>query len=647
MVPTGPGGQLQALYTGSYALLIGVSRYDNPAWPRLDSIPAELDQLADVLRKTGFNRVDLVLDPTGEDLRRAVQEFMRRYAYQAGTRLLFFFAGHGQTLDGGNRGYFVPRDAPDPAADESGFRSVALSMQQINTWADDIVGRHVLFAFDSCFSGTIFQSRDRTTAVPISELTAQPTRQFISAGKAGETVPARSTFTPAFARGIGGAADRNGDGYVTSTELGVFVQNELLALGRQTPQVGRAPDPKFANGDMVFLVPNSPAAKAQAPRPTDPTPSGSAVAANSDLVAESARRSLTSRGIPWSLSSVTSAMASGDIETLELFAKAKAEPGLFLEAMGGRTTDGRPIAQGFFERARRNPRAVDWLRTVLAGGLNPNATISGTTYKNEGLLNSAVRAGNAEAILALLEAGASPHAYQDLWLTRFENTRFVDPFGAILDHEGFTLDEKKRIVNAYLNAGALIPNEPVPERQTYQTQALVAVRAGLPAVLGIPLPPATGLRTQGSNLCRAFSRLDAGTDWCAFSQRMPVVVAAPNFHPSWSWTGTAVIGKAPGPYSDFHDLEILGMLNVVGDKAYFLAVERNSYGSPFGIVDVSRDGRIWRLMRYQRAGMGLCQKEADGYQPQYCWQRISMTYDETTRQMLVENFYTYHVWMGR
>ena len=75
VVPTGPGGQLQALYTGSYALLIGVSRYDNPAWSRLDSIPAELEQLAEVLRKTGFDRVDLVLDPTGEDLRRAVREF--------------------------------------------------------------------------------------------------------------------------------------------------------------------------------------------------------------------------------------------------------------------------------------------------------------------------------------------------------------------------------------------------------------------------------------------------------------------------------------------------------------------------------------------------------------------------------------------
>ena len=271
--------------------------------------------------------------------------------------------------------------------------------------------------------------------------------------------------------------------------------------------------------------------------------------------------------------------------------------------MGGRTSDGRPIAQGFFERARRNPKAVDWLRTVLASGLNPNATISGTTYKNEGLLNSAVRAGNAEAVLALLESGASPHAYQDLWQTQFENTRFVEPFGGISTMKALTLDETKLIVNAYVSAGALIPDALVPERQTYQTQTLGKVRAGMP--IGAWHPVAAGRGTADAGIKPGVARFHASMPlqiWRAFSQRMPAAVAAPNFHPNWTWPGTTAIGKAPGPYSDFHDLEILGMIDVVGDKAYFLAVERSSYGSPFGIVEVSRDGRIWSLMRYQPAG---------------------------------------------
>ena len=38
-VPTGPNGQWQALYTGSYALLIGVSRYDNAGMAKAGQHP--------------------------------------------------------------------------------------------------------------------------------------------------------------------------------------------------------------------------------------------------------------------------------------------------------------------------------------------------------------------------------------------------------------------------------------------------------------------------------------------------------------------------------------------------------------------------------------------------------------------------------
>ncbi len=45
-------------------------------------------------------------------------------------------------------------------------------------------------------------------AVPphIAVATAKPVRQFISAGGAGQTVPAKSVFTPHFARGLRGGS---------------------------------------------------------------------------------------------------------------------------------------------------------------------------------------------------------------------------------------------------------------------------------------------------------------------------------------------------------------------------------------------------------------------------------------------------------
>ncbi len=274
-VPVGTDGRSQELYTGSYALLVGVSRYDTPAaWASLDGIPGELNQLADALRAAGFDRVQQATNPTGLELRRAVEDFIGTYGYIPGNRLVFYFSGHGHTLDKGARGYFVPRDAPDPLANEPGFRRAALSMDQVATWARDLVARHALFSFDSCFSGTIFRTRDRAIPQRISEITAKPVRQFMSAGGAGEPVPARSVYTPVFIRGLKGEADLDKDGFVTGTELGNYVQREVIAYKtRQTPQFGKIRDPDLDEGDVVFAVGPSVAPPPSAPAPPPATTS--------------------------------------------------------------------------------------------------------------------------------------------------------------------------------------------------------------------------------------------------------------------------------------------------------------------------------------------------------------------------------------
>jgi hypothetical protein len=269
--PTGPSGATQELYTRSHALLVGLSRYDDgAAWAPLPSVGKELGDLKAALERVGFDSVEHVENPTGAQLREAVSAFISRYGYDSGARLVFFFSGHGYTLDG--RGYFVPRDASDPQKDESGFRRTAISMDQVATWARDMSARHALFAFDSCFSGTIFRSRNRLVPQPISELTGKKVRLFIAAGDAGETVPAESVFTPLFTRALRGDADRNRDGFVTGTELGNWVQGEVLGYGvRQTPQFGKLRDVAFDEGDVVFAVPTS--APAVAPPVPAPAPS--------------------------------------------------------------------------------------------------------------------------------------------------------------------------------------------------------------------------------------------------------------------------------------------------------------------------------------------------------------------------------------
>jgi hypothetical protein len=126
-------------------------------------------------------------------------------------------------------------------------------MQRIEELALKIESKHVLFVFDSCFSGSIF-SMVRAIPGDIKERTAKPVRQFITSGSADETVPDVSVFRRQFVSAIDGEADRNRDGYVTGSELGMFLEETVINLSRrtQTPQYGKLRHRRLNKGDFVF-----------------------------------------------------------------------------------------------------------------------------------------------------------------------------------------------------------------------------------------------------------------------------------------------------------------------------------------------------------------------------------------------------------
>ncbi len=260
-------GNRVSLYNSSHALLVGVSNYTH-GWPKLETIPYEMQKLAVALEKNGF-KVETVIDPDSTNLYTAFSDFIDRYGYDENNRLLFFYSGHGYSNKRKTKGYLVPIDAPDPKTDRQGFRRKALNMTHILAWCKDLEAKHSLFLFDSCFSGTIFKTRALPKHPPhISSITASPVRQFISAGSAGEEVPAKSVFVPSFIRALRGDGDIDGDGYVTGTELGMYLHRKVMSYETgQTPQYGKIKDPDLDEGDFVFLLSSlgstleSPAAK--------------------------------------------------------------------------------------------------------------------------------------------------------------------------------------------------------------------------------------------------------------------------------------------------------------------------------------------------------------------------------------------------
>lgn len=260
-------GQIIDLYSGSHALLIGVSRYV-AGWPRLESIPGEMQKLRLSLLAKGFNVV-VVMDPDSKRMEGAFRKFIDDYGFDLENRLLIFYSGHGFTRSVGGRqkGYLVPVDAPVPTDDERGFLKKAITMSQVQTWARKIEAKHALFLFDSCFSGTIFKTRALPVPRHITDKTARPVRQFITAGSAGQEVPAKSVFLPSFIRAIEGAGDLDKDGYVTGSELGQYLHKTVLAYNTgQTPQYGKINDPALDEGDFVFRLASARISEAAFPR---------------------------------------------------------------------------------------------------------------------------------------------------------------------------------------------------------------------------------------------------------------------------------------------------------------------------------------------------------------------------------------------
>jgi len=257
------GTKLLPLYSGYHALILGCSDY-NAGWPRLPNPVKDTREVAAVLESQGWE-VDLVENPDGEKLERALTDLITGPGREPDRAILIWFSGHGHTLkeaDGTKLGYIVPVDAPQPNKDEAGFMRKAIDMRRMETVAKRIRSKHVLMIFDSCFSGAIFSMVRAIPSAFIEEKVDKPVRQFITAGDEQETVPDRSVFKTCFLQAVTeGYADLNRDGYVTGEELGAYLQEQVVNYSQkaQHPQYGKINNPRLDKGDFVFasLAPRS------------------------------------------------------------------------------------------------------------------------------------------------------------------------------------------------------------------------------------------------------------------------------------------------------------------------------------------------------------------------------------------------------
>lgn len=251
-----PQGTEVPLYRGSYAFVVGNENYTG-GWDPLPGATRDVQDVAEALKRNGF-QVTFRTDLTRDAFTRELEAFCYQYGRDEDNRILFYFAGHGHTqkmATGEDLGYLVMVDAPAPEKDPVGFSLSSVDMQSILTRAKIIKARHVLFMFDSCFSGSVLNLRDRVVPQTISESMRLPVRQFITAGRANEPVPDHSIFKQAFLDLLEGR-DREPipDGYITGEELGLYLKNKVPKYNpTQHPQYGKINDVRLDKGDFVFV----------------------------------------------------------------------------------------------------------------------------------------------------------------------------------------------------------------------------------------------------------------------------------------------------------------------------------------------------------------------------------------------------------
>ncbi len=260
-----PADLRSQLERNGHALLIGASAYgSNTGWTPLRSVTANLNLLQEALT-LHFLTVTKLENPTAASLQERLREFLLNRAENNNSRLFVYYAGHGFTILDVNRreeiGYITGIDSIESSRDERRAVQTSVSMDIVDTLFRQANTRHVIGIFDSCFSGSIFETRGpatnlRATFDSLRESLRHPVRFYISAGGSNQRVPEPSPIVDLFIKGLSGDADYTRDGIISGTELGMYLRDQAPRFSGNviTPQFGATTrSAALARGEFLFL----------------------------------------------------------------------------------------------------------------------------------------------------------------------------------------------------------------------------------------------------------------------------------------------------------------------------------------------------------------------------------------------------------
>ncbi|MBI2891025.1 MAG: caspase family protein [Nitrospirae bacterium] len=233
----------------SFALLIAIERY--PGLPAVDFAERDAKTLQKYLvRSMGFPEENVIaltgLQATKSGIQKYLNEWLPKNT-DAHSRLLVFYAGHGAPDPASGGGYLVPYDG-----DPNFLETTGLALKDFYAALSKLPAKEVIVAMDSCFSGAGGRSvlakgaRPLVTKVDsalppsskIVALTAASGSEISGSYEGGS----HGLFTYFFLKGLRGAADKDGDGWVTVGEAYDYLKPNVQKIARrqnrdQTPQL--------------------------------------------------------------------------------------------------------------------------------------------------------------------------------------------------------------------------------------------------------------------------------------------------------------------------------------------------------------------------------------------------------------------------
>jgi len=239
--------EAEALRGEAYALIVGVNDYKDPRITDLRYAEADAQAMREALTHPQYGLVPdknvVVLSgaqATYRNISTALEDHLVRQANRPQDVVFFYFAGHGAEGAHISRGaayYLVPHDAQ-----LSNLLSTAIDKGRLQFLWGAVGARRKILITDACHSGGL-QDMKVLSADGFETMEGYINLAAARADQLSWELPSlgHGIFTYCLTEGLKGGADQQGgDGFVSATELGDYLRQEM---GRLAGEVGALQNP--------------------------------------------------------------------------------------------------------------------------------------------------------------------------------------------------------------------------------------------------------------------------------------------------------------------------------------------------------------------------------------------------------------------